>query len=123
MTWESFANNRLPLLNLPSEILEALRQGKIAYTKAKVIAQIADKSERVDFLEQAIAQDWSLSEIKNQISTKKSQQNSKSDPNNYRQRFTAVTTKLKKSGIWSNSKKRKQIENLLAKLEALTQEE
>jgi ParB family chromosome partitioning protein len=39
MTWESFVNNRLPLLNLPQDITEALRQGQIAYTKAKAIAQ------------------------------------------------------------------------------------
>ncbi|MEW6497510.1 MAG: ParB/RepB/Spo0J family partition protein, partial [Cyanobacteriota bacterium] len=36
MTWESFVKNRLPLLNLPQEVMEALRKGEIAYTKAQV---------------------------------------------------------------------------------------
>ena len=71
MTWESFANNRLPLLNLPVDILDALRDGSIEYTKAKAIAQIPKLNERVDFLEQAIANNWSLSEIRQRISEKK----------------------------------------------------
>ena len=38
----------------------------------------------------------------------------------YKERFTAATTKLRKSRIWSDPKKRKQIEKLLAQLETLT---
>lgn len=37
MSWESFVTNRLPLLNLPKDILNVLRSGQIAYTKAKVL--------------------------------------------------------------------------------------
>lgn len=121
MTWESFANNRLPLLNLPEEILDALRDGSIEYTKAKAIAQIPQLNERVDFLEQAIANNWSLSEIRQRITEKKNAAStSNSESNNYKERFTAATTKLKKSRIWSDPKKRKQIEKLLSQLEALT---
>lgn len=121
MTWESFANNRLPLLNLPEDILDALREGALEYTKAKAIAQIQNLDERVAFLEQAIAQNWSLSEIKQRISDKKNAASTPNiDSNNYKERFTAATTKLKKSRIWSDPKKRKQIEKLLAQLEALT---
>ncbi|MBE9212643.1 ParB/RepB/Spo0J family partition protein [Plectonema cf. radiosum LEGE 06105] len=122
MTWESFANNRLPLLNLPEDILEALRKGSLEYTKARAIAQIKDTLERVAFLDQAIKENWSLSEIKQRIGEKKtpsSTPNAESD--DYKERFTAATTKLKKSRIWSDQKKRKQIEKLLSQLEALTQ--
>lgn len=121
MTWESFANNRLPLLNLPEDILEALRFGSLEYTKAKVIAQIKDTSERVAFLEQALAQNWSLSEIRQRILEKKSPDSTpNTESNDYKERFTAATTKLRKSRIWSDPKKRKQIEKLLAQLETLT---
>ncbi|MEA5504576.1 ParB/RepB/Spo0J family partition protein [Halotia wernerae UHCC 0503] len=121
MTWESFVKNRLPLLNLPEDILEALRFGSLEYTKAKAIAQIKDTSERVAFLEQALAQNWSLSEIKQHISEKKTPtSNSQAESNDYKERFTAATTKLRKSRIWSDPKKRKQIEKLLAQLETLT---
>jgi ParB family transcriptional regulator, chromosome partitioning protein len=121
MTWESFANNRLPLLNLPVDILDAIRDSSIEYTKAKAIAQIAQLNERVEFLEQAIAQNWSLSEIRQRISEKKAAAStSNTEPNNYKERFTTATTKLRKSRIWSDPKKHKQIEKLLAQLEALT---
>ncbi|OKH44153.1 chromosome partitioning protein ParB [Calothrix sp. HK-06] len=119
MTWESFANNRLPLLNLPEDILDALRKGAVEYTKAKAIAQIQDNSERAAFLEQAIAQNWSLSEIKQYISENKTPNTEKTEPNNYKERFTAATTKLKKSPIWSDPSKRKQVEKLLLQLETL----
>jgi ParB family chromosome partitioning protein len=121
MTWESFANNRLPLLNLPEDILDALREGSIEYTKAKAIAQIQKLDERVDFLEQAIANNWSLNEIRQRISEKKAAASTpNTQSNNYKERFTAATTKLRKSRIWSDPKKRKQIEKLLAQLETLT---
>jgi ParB family transcriptional regulator, chromosome partitioning protein len=121
MTWESFIKNRLPLLNLPEDILQALRFGSLEYTKAKAIAQIKDTSERVAFLEQALAQNWSLSEIKQRISEKKtSTTNPQAESNDYKERFTAATTKLRKSRIWSDPSKRKQIEKLLAQLETLT---
>jgi ParB family transcriptional regulator, chromosome partitioning protein len=123
MTWESFANNRLPLLNLPEDILEALRKGSLEYTKARAIATIQDTSERIAFLEQAINQNWSLSEIKQYISDNKTpSSNPKTESNDYKERFTAATTKLRKSPIWSDPKKRKQIEKLLDQLETLTKE-
>ncbi|MCC5613020.1 hypothetical protein LC612_41650 [Nostoc sp. CHAB 5834] len=121
MTWESFANNRLPLLNLPEDILEALRKGSLEYTKARAIAQIPKLDERVVFLEQAIANNWSLSEIKQRISEKKSPNSSpNTESDHYKERFNTATTKLRKSRIWSDPKKRKQIEKLLAQLETLT---
>lgn len=121
MTWVSFVKNRLPLLNLPEDILSVLRQGTLEYTKAKAIATIQNLDERVAFVEQAITNNWSLSEIKQRISEKKSPaSNSNTESNNYKERFTTATTKLKKSRIWSDPKKRKQIEKLLAQLETLT---
>ncbi len=121
MTWASFVKNRLPLLNLPEDILSVLRQGTLEYTKAKAIATIQDLDERVAFVEQAITNNWSLSEIKQRISEKKPRaSNSQTESNNYKDRFTAAATKLRKSRIWSDPKKRKQIEKLLAQLETLT---
>ncbi|MFS0518586.1 ParB/RepB/Spo0J family partition protein [Nostoc sp. UIC 10607] len=121
MTWESFVKNRLPLLNLPEDILDALREGSLEYTKAKAIAQIQKLDERVAFLEQALANNWSLSEIRQRIIEKKTPASTaNTESNDYKERFTTATTKLRKSRIWSDPKKRKQIEKLLAQLETLT---
>ncbi|MBG1259560.1 ParB/RepB/Spo0J family partition protein [Nostoc commune] len=121
MTWESFVKNRLPLLNLPEDILDALREGTLEYTKARAIAQIQKLDERVAFLEQALANNWSLSEIRQRIIEKKTPASTaNTESNDYKERFTAATTKLRKSRIWSDPKKRKQIEKLLVQLETLT---
>ncbi|MBD2132584.1 ParB/RepB/Spo0J family partition protein [Sphaerospermopsis sp. FACHB-1094] len=63
-TAESFRTSRLPLLNLPDDVLEALRQGKLEYTKARAIAQIKDDGERRELLDKVINENLSLSEIK-----------------------------------------------------------
>jgi ParB family transcriptional regulator, chromosome partitioning protein len=81
----------LPLLNLPEDILEVLRKGSIEYTLSRAIATIPDTSERIAFLEQAINQNWSLSEIKQYISENKTPNSTpKSESNDYKERFTAA---------------------------------
>ncbi len=46
MSWESFVSSRLPLLNLPEGVINALRQGRIEFTKASGSARIKDLSQR-----------------------------------------------------------------------------
>lgn len=67
ISWESFVTTRLILLSLPAEILESLRSGKIAYTKAQVIARLKDEVQRKELLEEAITQNLSLSQIRERI--------------------------------------------------------
>jgi len=121
MTWESFITNRLPLLNLPSDVIEALRQGKIAYTKAREIAKVKDYSIRSQILLEASTSQLSLNEIKERLQNlnpKPSQLDS-----DITERFKGALCKIKKQKIWSNPKKRKQLENLLSKIEALIESE
>lgn len=65
---ESFRTNRLPLLNLPEDVLDVLREGRLEYTKAKVIARVERKAKRRKLMEQAIEEKLSLREIKQLIS-------------------------------------------------------
>jgi len=74
MSWRSFVSTRLPLLKLPEEIIEALRQGRIDYTKAKEIAKLSSKAERVALLEEAIAKSLTLRQIQKQVREKKAPQ-------------------------------------------------
>jgi len=64
MSWLSFTCNRLPLLNLPNEVLAAIRSGKIAYTKALAIARVRDLTQRQTLLNQAIEEQLSLTQIR-----------------------------------------------------------
>ena len=116
MSLDSFIGNRLPLLNLPENILEALRQGKIAYTKAKAIATVKEENARTELLENAIANNLSLSQIRELITELKPvQQNEK-----LKNRFATTYKKANKSKqLWQNPKKRKKLESLLSQLEKL----
>jgi ParB family chromosome partitioning protein len=119
MSWESFTSNRLPLLNLPVDILEALRAGRLEYTKAKEIAKLESESSRIELLEEAIASSLSLSQIRERIKT--------SQPPPERGKFVAridaTTKRVKKSKVWENPSKRSRLESLLAQLEELISEE
>ncbi|MGB5714448.1 MAG: ParB/RepB/Spo0J family partition protein [Waterburya sp.] len=120
MELDSFISNRLPLLNLPEDILEALRAGKIEYTTAKAIARVADEETRTQLLEAAIASSLSLNQIRELIlaeQTPKQQSELKT-------RFDTTIKQAKKAKkLWSDAKKRKQLESLLAKLEKLIESE
>jgi ParB family chromosome partitioning protein len=120
-TPESFRTNRLPLLNLPSEIKEALRFGRLSYTKARAIARVKGQLERQELLEAAIALDLSLNQIKDRIKSLQDTKRSfdEEQPPSLKSRMDKAIAKIKKSPIWDDPKKKRQLEKLLAQLEAL----
>lgn len=119
MSWESFVNHRLPLLNLPTDVLEALRQGKIAYTKAQAISRIKDEAKRQALLREAIQEDLSLSQIRERIKTLQPQP----DTTSPKSTVESLSRRLIQAKLWEDPKKWKQAQALLAKLEALVSEE
>jgi ParB family transcriptional regulator, chromosome partitioning protein len=118
MGWESYTRNRLPLLKLPEDILECLRQGKIEYTKAKAIAQIKEKTARANLLQVAIAQNLSLKDIRDRVVASR-QVDAEPPLPSLQSRLTVAYQKAQKAQIWQNPKKQKQFEKLLLKLEKL----
>ena len=119
VSFESFVSHRLPLLNLPSEIRDALHNGKIAYTKAQALARVKDPELRKALLEETLAFDLSLSQIKERIKASTSQPE-----------LTSLEAKAKdtirrfhKAKLWQNPAKKKKFERLLEKMEALLAEE
>ncbi|MEJ6487827.1 ParB/RepB/Spo0J family partition protein [Nostoc punctiforme UO1] len=121
MSWQSFVKNRLPLLNLPPDVLEVLRSGQIEYTKALAIARIQDEKTRKQFLEDAIAYNLSLSEIKRKI--KEIEQQTKSETPSLKDLADDTFRRLKKSQVWDDPKKKAKVEKLLAQLDALMQDD
>jgi ParB family chromosome partitioning protein len=117
MNWPSFVKNRLPLLNLPEELKLALSSGQIAYTKAKAIASLEDGELRTALLAEVISKELSLSQIKERV--KQLQPASLSESQAIPERFKTAYQNIKKTRIWEDRKKRKQLETLLSKLEAL----
>lgn len=64
---ESFRTNRIPLLNLPEDVLESLRRGELEYTKARSISKVKDEYSRQLLLTQAVQNQLSLNEIRSQV--------------------------------------------------------
>lgn len=63
----TFVSSRLPLLDLPADVLEAYNAGQLEYTKAIVLGRIEDETKRRELLQETIEQGLSLSAIKQRI--------------------------------------------------------
>jgi len=120
---ESFRTNRLPLLNMPDDVLETLRQGKLEFTKARAIARIRDEAQRQELLEESIAQNLSLSQIKVRIVAINSVKDAIVTEPSLKDLMTNTFTAMKKSKVWDNPKKTKKLAKLLAEIETLIQDE
>jgi len=120
MSWQSFVSSRLPLLNLPDDVLDALRIGQIAYTKAQALARLKDTSQRQALLNDAIADNLSLKEITQRI---KQLKQPTAKPPSLLSRFQETSGRLQKAKFLKNPKKHKKLERLLLQMEALLDEE
>lgn len=107
LTPQSFRTHRLPLLNLPAEILRALERGQLHYTKARAIAQVEDPTFRNQLLQQAISENLSLAQIRAQI------QQSLSPEPDWQKRCQKVALALKRAPFSP------ELATKLAELEAL----
>lgn len=123
-TWESYVKNKLPLLNLPEDLLEALEKGSIEYTKAQAIARIKDAEQRSSLLKKAVSENLSLNQIKEQIAKLKAampQERGILKNASYTQRLKDLSARTKKIS-WDDAKKQERFEILLKEMEALLSE-
>lgn len=112
----SFTTNRLPILKLPENILEALRQGKLEYTKAIAIAKIKEEEKRAKLLEEAIQNQLSLTQIKARIAELKPLP----DVRAFENKAQTLGRRLKQLKLWEKDKKAwKKVEGWLDKIESL----
>ncbi|MBN3945252.1 MAG: ParB/RepB/Spo0J family partition protein [Nostoc sp. NMS7] len=120
---ESFRVSRIPLLNLPADVLEVLRSGQLEYTKARAIARVRDEETRKQLLEDAKVLNLSLNEIKRKIqeieSAAQSETPSQTETASIKERVDDTFQRFKKAKVWDDPKKKSKVEKLLAQLEAL----
>lgn len=67
INWQTFMSSRIRLLNLPHEILDALQQGKIEYSKAIEISRVKLAAARRALLQESITEDLSVAEIRERV--------------------------------------------------------
>jgi ParB family chromosome partitioning protein len=119
VSFESFVSHRLPLLSLPSEIQDALRCGKIAYTKAQALARVKDPELRKALLEEALTQGLSLSQIKERIKATQHQP----ELTSLEAKAKDTIHRFQKAKLWQNPAKKKKFSRLLTQMEALLTED
>jgi ParB family chromosome partitioning protein len=118
MTWESFVKNRLPLLNLPDDVLDALRGGLIAYTKARVVARVKDEKKRRALLREAVEEDLPLASLRERA--KALMAKSLSPPSeDLPARASSLAKHLRRRGVLRDREKRERLESLLAQMEEI----
>lgn len=117
---ESFRTNRLPLLNMPEDVLEVLREGELEYTKAKAIAKLEKATQRKALMEEACTRNLSLAQIKQRIQDIQgsSKTNTKATSGKDLKAFLSSLSKLK-SDAWEDETKQKDLKILLSELEEL----
>lgn len=119
MNWQSFVRTRLPLLNLPEDMLEALCSREIEYTKAREIAKLDSELERQELMSLASAQSLSLNQIRERV---KGDQPATAG-SEVQERMKETYKLAKKLKVWNNPRKRKKFEALLTEIELLLFEE
>ena len=115
----TFRSSRLPLLNLPSDVLTAVREGRLEYTKGQAIARIKDTAQRQALLAEAIARPMSLNEIKAKVKHLRPEAAVTPDTLLTR-RLSEISKWLQKNPVWRDRQKRDRITQLLDELETLT---
>jgi ParB family chromosome partitioning protein len=115
---DSFRSHRLPLLNLPEDVLHVLRQGQLEYTKARTIAQVKDAQERQQLLAETLEHNLSVREIKKRIHEIQPTKTT-GVPGALPNRMKDVYRRVRQAKIWKDPKKARALEKLLGQLESL----
>jgi ParB family chromosome partitioning protein len=63
----SFYTNRVPLLAMPTDLIEAVREGKLHYTKARKLARVQDPEARASILKRVFSEKLTVAELNEAI--------------------------------------------------------
>ena len=95
-TPESFRTNRLPLLNLPEEVIDAMREGKLQPSKARMIGRVKNPEQRQQLLTQTLEENLTLKEIQSRLDGREEQASEKQAAVALKQRVESAVTLLRK---------------------------
>lgn len=113
----SFYTHRLPLLRLPEDLLNTVRQGRLEYTKALAIAKVKDGTTRADLIERAVAENLSLAQLGAVV--KELRSNGSHKQPDIAVRASVVAQALRKRNAIKDAATKRRVEKLLAQLEEI----
>jgi ParB family chromosome partitioning protein len=116
VSWQSFLSSRLRLLKLPPEILNAIRESKMQYTKALEVAKVKDSELRQMLLDEAISQSLSTVDIKARIQKLKANE---PDQVTVISRLENAVKLLRKSKALEEPRCIRQLEKIIEQMEKL----
>jgi ParB family transcriptional regulator, chromosome partitioning protein len=118
---EGFRTNRLPLLNLPEDVLQVLRQGELEYTKARV-AKLENPKQRTILIKDVLRDDLSLTQIKQKVKELQNALKPYADTAlGESLRTSLITLSKQKSDAWHDEKSQKKLERLLFEFREILQ--
>lgn len=113
----SFHTNRVPLLNMPADLIKVVREGKLHYTKARKLARVNDSTIRTSILQRVLSEGMSVAELNRAV--KEAFQQEKQVNNRY-EMVRSLKSQLSSSRIEKlNLKDRRKVERLIEELNAL----
>ena len=116
-TWESFVVNRLPLLKMSSAILDLVREGKLAYTKAQAISRVKDEAFQERLLDETLSQNLSLGQLRQRIH--QPLQEALVASTVPKDLLGQTYQRIQASKAWSDPQKRERVKELLRELSTL----
>ncbi|QQE67617.1 ParB-like partition protein (plasmid) [Leptolyngbya sp. BL0902] len=117
ITLDTFVSNRLPLLNLPPVLLDAVRQGNIEFSKAQLIARLPDALQ-ASTLELAIKEDLTKDALKEHLRQVKAQPKDKPEALLLRDRIHVSYQRLRSKKTWKQLEQNTALKKRMEKLEA-----
>ena len=103
----TFCRNHLPLLDLPSDVLEWVRLGRIEYSKANIVRHIDDRAERLRLMNANQSHDQLMSALRR---WRESREPRKAAPGNVFRRFERA---VREADAFSNPSFRLRLKKLL----------
>lgn len=115
LDWKSFLNVRVPLLDLPEDVKDAIVAERIAYSKGLLLARVENPVERGNLMERAIAERMSVSRLKEELERSGA---IAARPSEFK-RLQEFQKKLKTGRPWEDRERWTKIERLLESIEEL----
>ena len=119
MNWKSFIENRLPLLQLPEDLLEHLRAGRLEYTKAKELGKIEDAVQRIELSEEVLRLNLPLTQIRSRIKALLSPALSPNKTQVIERRFQQLGKAVREGRRKLSKQHQSRLDELLGELEGL----
>lgn len=113
----SFHTNRVPLLDMPADLIKVVREGKLHYTKARKLARVQDLAIRAFILQRVLSEGLSVADLDQAIKEAPKQQ--KQDTDAY-EVVRSLKSRLTSSRIKKlNTKDRRRVASLIEELNML----